>query len=135
MFRSPLQRLALKLHLIGSTPDPLPGPSMEIAVYLNLGVSLVAGGVLVVNAAPFVASVGAVAIAFVSLSIALYHPWWRWLSVTLGSALVLSVGAGVGALLGGGARVAIGGAIGFAFAAAGYGPFIADVLRAGRDRP
>lgn len=108
---------------------------MEIAIYLNLGVSLIAGGVLVVNAAPFVASIVAVAVAFVSLSMALYHPWWRWLAVTLGSALTISVGAGIGALLGGAASMFFGAALGVLFAAGGYAPFVADVVRAmQRDR-
>ena len=129
MFRTPLQRVAMRLHIVGSTPAPLPESEMEIALYLNFAVAVVGAGALVVWGAHWGVALAMLVGVFVALSLALYHRWWRWVSIAFGTTLATGVGVAFGMLSDRAIHVAIGAAIGLAFAALGYGRLVAQSFR------
>jgi hypothetical protein len=127
--RTPFQRLARRLHIAGGSPEPLPGPEIEMAVYLNALVSLAGGGALLVLGVALPVSAGAVVFALCVLTVALYHRHARWVSIALGSAFAIGAGVGLGRLADQTLYVVIGGAFGALCAAIAYGRFVRALFR------
>jgi len=123
------------LHLIGeNAPEaPFSEAGMELAGLLHCGVAIAGFVALLLHGATaWVSAVGAI-LAFVVLSVALYHRIARWVSVAIGSAFSVTVGAAVGGL----ARseqlgVWLGAAAGLLLAGVVYGRLVVAAVRARR---
>lgn len=127
---TPLQRLAIRLHI--AVEDAATLPDLEIAIRFNAGLAIASGGAAAVAGLPLIAACGTVVLVFLGLTFALYRPTARWMSIALGSATAMGIGLAIGGLSDKSGYVIAGIAAGMTCAAVGYGPLVMATLRRGR---
>ena len=132
VFRSPLERLALRLGILGSRlPESgLSEGALELVLYLHLGAAAASAIALIVAGVGVALSIGAGVAAFLALSLGLLHPVARWGSAAVGTAILVGLGLFLGGATGKGALgTTVGVTAGLVVSGVVYGPLVVSAAR------